>query len=261
MNDGFDPGSAPSVAPGAAASEPSLTEALRHYQAGRLDEAEALCREIVAAQPDDANALNVLGIVACRRKQFDKGTMWLRRTIAVVPGSARAHFNLGNALRQQGELEEAVASLRHAVAIEPGYAAAHCALGAALIHRGPRNPARRAQATGTAAGIASIPLAGQQIDLDQGAARQAGDANKGLRRQPIRREVGLVHRVHRRVITLEMGRVNPGEHCTTRGPSPPSATTRRPAAARLADLIAPEGQPWPEAYDQALHPGILRAAE
>src|SRR6267378_3263236 len=37
------------------------------------------------------------------------------------------------------------------------------------------------------------------------------------------------------------------------------------ADARSGDLIAPEGQPWLEAYDQALrqalHPGILRAAE
>jgi phthalate 4,5-dioxygenase len=37
------------------------------------------------------------------------------------------------------------------------------------------------------------------------------------------------------------------------------------ASARSGDLIAPEGQPWLEAYDQALsqarHPGMLRAAE
>jgi hypothetical protein len=37
------------------------------------------------------------------------------------------------------------------------------------------------------------------------------------------------------------------------------------AGARSGDLIAPEGQPWLEAYDQALsqaqHPEMLRAAE
>jgi hypothetical protein len=37
------------------------------------------------------------------------------------------------------------------------------------------------------------------------------------------------------------------------------------ASARSGDLIAPAGQPWLEAYDQALsqaqHPGMLRAAE
>ena len=37
------------------------------------------------------------------------------------------------------------------------------------------------------------------------------------------------------------------------------------AGARSGDLIAPEGQPWLEAYDQALgqalHPAMLRAAE
>ncbi len=37
------------------------------------------------------------------------------------------------------------------------------------------------------------------------------------------------------------------------------------ASARSGDLIAPEGQDWPEAYEEtlqeALHPAILRAAE
>ena len=42
-----------------------------------------------------------------------------------------------------------------------------------------------------------------QVDLHQRAARQSRDADAGARRQPIRREVAAVHRIHRRVVLLE----------------------------------------------------------
>ena len=38
--------------------------ALRHYLAGRLGEAESVSRQILAAQPNHADALRVLGLVA-----------------------------------------------------------------------------------------------------------------------------------------------------------------------------------------------------
>jgi Flp pilus assembly protein TadD len=44
-----------------------LAVGLKHHQAGRLAEAEASYRRLLAAHPNHADALHLLGIVALRR--------------------------------------------------------------------------------------------------------------------------------------------------------------------------------------------------
>ena len=60
------------VAPGAAAS-PTLKEAVRLHQAGHLGRAEALYREAIAAVPDDADALHLLGVLCHQKGQSALG--------------------------------------------------------------------------------------------------------------------------------------------------------------------------------------------
>src|SRR5581483_2485845 len=38
--------------------------AIQHHQAGRLDVAEEICREVLAAVPDHVDALHLLGVIA-----------------------------------------------------------------------------------------------------------------------------------------------------------------------------------------------------
>lgn len=47
-----------------------VAQAVEHRKAGRLAEAEAVCRQILAAQPGNADALHELGSVAYARKQY-----------------------------------------------------------------------------------------------------------------------------------------------------------------------------------------------
>ena len=42
----------------------ALTIAVQHHQAGRLGKAEQIYRQILAADPDHADALHLLGVVA-----------------------------------------------------------------------------------------------------------------------------------------------------------------------------------------------------
>jgi Flp pilus assembly protein TadD len=46
------------------APSPTLKEAVRLHQAGELACAEALYREAIAAAPDDADALHLLGVLS-----------------------------------------------------------------------------------------------------------------------------------------------------------------------------------------------------
>jgi protein O-GlcNAc transferase len=109
--------------------------ALQRHQAGRLAEAEALYRQILAVQPNHADALHMLGILAHQAGQPGAADL-IRQAIAVNPADLRYHSNLGNVLAAQGLFEEAIAAYRRALQIDPNYVDAHYNAGIALQNLG-----------------------------------------------------------------------------------------------------------------------------
>src|SRR6266851_1328692 len=75
-----------------------ITEAIaaaeQHSQAGRLPEAEALCREILRAQPNCAPALHLLGIVTYQAGNLPSAIELVRRAIAADQTNPIFHSNL-----------------------------------------------------------------------------------------------------------------------------------------------------------------------
>ncbi len=120
----------------------ALTQALRLLNAGRLDEAEALCRKLVAAAPSLADAAFLSGAVAQRRNRPGDAAAAYRRAIDLAPDYADAHNNLGNVLLAQGKTDAAIESLRRAAGLEPGLAQTHYNLGNALTLRSAAESAR-----------------------------------------------------------------------------------------------------------------------
>jgi len=110
--------------------------ALQHHQAGRLAEAEALYRQILAVQPQHADALHNLGIIARQVGRSDVAVDLIRQSILSNPAVAEAHHNLGNVLKDEGRTGEAVAAYRRALELKPDYAEAHNNLGDALRSEG-----------------------------------------------------------------------------------------------------------------------------
>jgi len=110
--------------------------ALQHHQAGRLAEAEALYRQILAVDPRHFDSLQLLGAIALQVGQSDVAVGLIRQAIALKPDYAEAHNNLGVALRDQGQLDQAIAACRRAIALRPNYPEAHSNLGAALRANG-----------------------------------------------------------------------------------------------------------------------------
>jgi len=110
--------------------------ALQHDQAGRLQEAEQLYRQILARQPNHAQALHLLGVLAGRAGQKDVAVELIRRAIAFRPDYAEAHYNLGNALKDKGQLDEAIAAFRQAIALNPNLPEAHINVGNAWKDKG-----------------------------------------------------------------------------------------------------------------------------
>lgn len=128
------PGLFPS--PGPDIVQDTLKTARQHRQAGHLQRAEALYRQILQVQPSNPEALYHLGGILLQMDQIGPATQLLYQAVVCKPDWAEAHLVLGNALQQQGKVQEAVACYHRALAFEPGYAEAYNNLGSALLTLG-----------------------------------------------------------------------------------------------------------------------------
>jgi len=114
----------------------AFERALRHHQSGRLAEAEAIYRQILATEPHHADALHFLGAIAHQAGRNDVAVELIRKAVALKPNYPQAHYHLGIALREQGQLDEAVAAYRQAVTLQFNFVEAYSNLGIALREKG-----------------------------------------------------------------------------------------------------------------------------
>ena len=147
-----------------------LAIAVQHHQGGRLQAAEQIYRQILAVEPNHADAIHLLGVIAHQAGKHEVAVEYIdagdrlerqcgslpqqlgeayralhriseavacyRRALELNPDYAEAHNNLGIALKDQGQLDEAVACCRRALELKPDYAEAHNNLGLALKEQG-----------------------------------------------------------------------------------------------------------------------------
>jgi tetratricopeptide (TPR) repeat protein len=122
-----------------APSQPVQTDldlALHHHLAGRLPEAESLYREILAADPNNADALHLLGVAAHQTGRAELAVEMIRAAIANNPEAAAYHCNLGVALGALGRLTEAIAAYQAAVELQPDLAEAITNMGGLFTELG-----------------------------------------------------------------------------------------------------------------------------
>jgi len=103
------------------------------FQEGRYAESR---RELEMAQrlrPDDADVLNLLGLVYFKTNAFPEAEVIYRRLSKENPNVFILHSNLGLILFKQGKLDESEQFLLRAVELRPNYAKSHLYLG--LLYR------------------------------------------------------------------------------------------------------------------------------
>jgi protein O-GlcNAc transferase len=110
----------------------ALAIALQYHQAGRLQEAEQLYRQILAADPQHADAWHALGVLAHHTGQPLTAAEYIARSIGLNPNVAERHRNLGLTLQALGRFEEAVGCFRTALKLDPSLAETHVSLGHVL---------------------------------------------------------------------------------------------------------------------------------
>jgi predicted O-linked N-acetylglucosamine transferase (SPINDLY family) len=114
----------------------ALAMAIQHHQAGRLQAAEQIYRQVLQAEPDQADAIHLLGVIAHQLGQHEIAVQHIRRAIALQGNVADFHNNLGEPYRALHRIPEAVACFRRALELKPDFAVAHNNLGVAFWEQG-----------------------------------------------------------------------------------------------------------------------------
>jgi predicted O-linked N-acetylglucosamine transferase (SPINDLY family) len=118
----------------------SIPEAIdlarNHHRAGRLPQAEQIYRAVLRLEPDNPEALHLLGLIAYQVGRHDMAVEHMDHAIRLNPQEPTYHNNLGLVHRAQGRLDRAIASFREAVRLHPHFAGGHGNLGTALKDEG-----------------------------------------------------------------------------------------------------------------------------
>lgn len=110
----------------------SLQQAVELHRNGKLAEAEQAYRAVLVAQPRQADALSLLGVVLDAQGRADEAVPLIRKAVALDPKAALFRLHLGNALLATGDTAGAAKEFRTATRLQPTLAEAHYNLGNAL---------------------------------------------------------------------------------------------------------------------------------
>lgn len=116
-----------------------IDQAAAALESGQLQDAERLLRAAIRAQPDDARAAGLLGVVLDQLKRYDEAGPLLERAAALAPGSASVWNNLGNHYLATANSERARAAFLKVIALQPAHPNANLQL-ARLAAAGRQGP-------------------------------------------------------------------------------------------------------------------------
>jgi len=114
-------------------AQSAFAAAFQHYERRQLAEAETLCRQILAREPNHADALFLSGMIAYQQQRYEPAVDLIGKAIAQNRKAPHYHNAMGMAQRALGRSEEAIKSYRRALTLNPGFADAHFNLG--NLHR------------------------------------------------------------------------------------------------------------------------------
>lgn len=103
----------------------ALDIALQHQQSGDLRRAEEIYRQILTADPNHADALQLLGTIAFQTGHFEAAVELVQRAIQAAPGHAPFWYNLGVIHKETGNVDKAIDCYRRALEIDPTHADTH----------------------------------------------------------------------------------------------------------------------------------------
>lgn len=113
-----------------------LKTAMDRHKIGDLDQAERLYSQILAIDPDNAEALNMLGLLASQLDKDDLAIKLLQRAMTVDYRAPAYPFNLGNVYMKIGYEDDAEECFKLAASMDPGFFEANLVLGDIHLRKG-----------------------------------------------------------------------------------------------------------------------------
>lgn len=104
-------------------------KAVKLQQNGALNEAEQLYRQILETAPQNADVLNMLGLIAQAKGLHDEAVNYFYRAADFAPQHFPIFFNLGISLAASGHLLEAAEAYKKALKLKPDLKEAFFGLG------------------------------------------------------------------------------------------------------------------------------------
>ena len=117
--------------------------AVRLHEQGKLDEAEAVYRQLLEINPEHTDLLHLLGMIAMQRKSFDSAIDLLYKAVRLAPDSAAYEFTLAQALQDAGHPKEALEHYRAVLARNDTYPETYHNMGIIYRFEGDTAEARR----------------------------------------------------------------------------------------------------------------------
>src|SRR5688572_6667937 len=110
--------------------------ALACLRNGHFEDAEEVCRKILAVAPDHPDAMHYAGVLAHENGHTDEALPLIERSLELAPDQPDWYSNLGVVRQARGDLEGAIEAYRRAIALKPAHAKAHGNLGVLLKVQG-----------------------------------------------------------------------------------------------------------------------------
>jgi protein O-GlcNAc transferase len=107
----------------------TIQSAHDHHLAGNAEQAEALYREILIVQPDNAGVHNDIGNLLQELERSAEAIDCYQKAIQLDPGFAGAYYNLAETLRNTGQPDEALGFFKKALELHPDLAGAYYNIG------------------------------------------------------------------------------------------------------------------------------------
>jgi tetratricopeptide (TPR) repeat protein len=112
-------------------SEP-IAFAVECHQKGAFEEAEKVYRELLAENPENPDAMHLLGMLAHDTGSPETALGYIARAIQLRPHVPYYHSNLGNVFQRLGRYQDAELCYQEALRLQPGMPVAYNNLGNAL---------------------------------------------------------------------------------------------------------------------------------
>jgi protein O-GlcNAc transferase len=116
----------------------SLQSALAYHQAGNLQQAENIYKDILSIEPGNFHALHYMGILYYQTKQYDSAIKTIEKALQVNPADANAHYNLGNVYKDADQYDDAIRCFEKSIDLNPDNADAYINTG--LVYRSTNLP-------------------------------------------------------------------------------------------------------------------------